>query len=144
MDVLHPLSDGLIRGIYVDGRYQFTESIRGELFNMNVLMCFLNEHFNILDLLFLYFNFLLDREDFLFQLLLLGIVALAHHVKTFMEKMRFTIAAASGSTSQSGNSSQGFLATAGNDDRFLDLDVVDGTADESGEGGIQEFASEFP
>ena len=32
---------------------------------------------------------------------------------------------------------------AGNDDRFLDLDVVDGAADESGEGEIQEFASEF-
>ena len=31
----------------------------------------------------------------------------------------------------------------GNDDRFLDLDVVDGAADKSGEGEIQEFASEF-
>ena len=44
---------------------------------------------------------------------------------------------------QSGNSSQGFFATTGNDDRFLDLDVVDGAADKSGEGEIQEFASEF-
>ena len=44
---------------------------------------------------------------------------------------------------QSGNSGQGFFAAACNDDRFLDLDVVDGTADESGEGEIQEFASEF-
>ena len=44
---------------------------------------------------------------------------------------------------QSGNGSQGFFATAGNDDRFLDLDVVDGAADKSGEGEIQEFASEF-
>ena len=44
---------------------------------------------------------------------------------------------------QSGNSSQGFFATTGNDDRFLDLDVVDGAADKSGEGDIQEFASEF-
>ena len=35
-----------------------------------------------------------------------------------------------------GNSGQSFFATAGNDDRFLDLDVVDGTADESGEGEI--------
>ena len=33
---------------------------------------------------------------------------------------------------QSGNGSQGFFATAGNDDRFLDLDVVDGAADKSG------------
>ena len=41
---------------------------------------------------------------------------------------------------QGGNSGQGFFA--GNDDRFLDLDVVDGTADKSGEGEIQEFASE--
>ena len=44
---------------------------------------------------------------------------------------------------QGGNSGQNFLAAAGNDDRFLDFDVVDGVADESGEGEIQEFASEF-
>ena len=44
---------------------------------------------------------------------------------------------------QGGNSGQGFFSAAGNDDRFLDFDVVDGTADESGEGEIQEFASEF-
>ena len=37
---------------------------------------------------------------------------------------------------QSGNSGQGFFAAAYNDDRFLNLDVVDGTADESGEGEI--------
>ena len=37
---------------------------------------------------------------------------------------------------QSGNSSQGRFSAAGNDDRFLDLDVVDGTADKSGEGEI--------
>ena len=34
---------------------------------------------------------------------------------------------------QSGNSGQSFFATTGNDDRFLDLDVVDGAADKSGE-----------
>ena len=44
---------------------------------------------------------------------------------------------------QGGNSGQGFFSAAGNDDRFLDFDVVDGTADKSGEGEIQEFASEF-
>ena len=44
---------------------------------------------------------------------------------------------------QGGNSGQGFFTAAGNDDYFLDLDVVDGTADKSGEGEIQEFASEF-
>ena len=44
---------------------------------------------------------------------------------------------------QSGNGDQGFFSATGNDDRFLDLDVVDGTADKSGEGEIQEFASEF-
>ena len=44
---------------------------------------------------------------------------------------------------QGGNSGQGFFAAACNDDCFLDLDVVDGAADESGEGEIQEFASEF-
>ena len=44
---------------------------------------------------------------------------------------------------QGGNSGQGFFATTGNADRFLDLDVVDGAADKSGEGEIQEFASEF-
>ena len=44
---------------------------------------------------------------------------------------------------QGGNGGQGFFSAAGNDDRFLDLDVVDGTVDESGEGEIQEFASEF-
>ena len=43
---------------------------------------------------------------------------------------------------QGRNGSQGFFAAAGNDDHFLDLDVVDGTADGSGEGEIQEFASE--
>ena len=44
---------------------------------------------------------------------------------------------------QGGNGVQGFFSAAGNDDRFLDLDVVDGAADEGGEGEIQEFASEF-
>ena len=34
---------------------------------------------------------------------------------------------------QSGNSGQGFFSAAGNDDCFLDLDVVDGAADKSGE-----------
>ena len=37
---------------------------------------------------------------------------------------------------QGGNSGQGFFSAAGNDDRFLDLDVVDGAADKSGEGEI--------
>ena len=40
---------------------------------------------------------------------------------------------------QSGNSGQSFFATTGNDDRFLDLDVVDGTADEGGQGEMKEF-----
>ena len=44
---------------------------------------------------------------------------------------------------QGGNSGQGFFSAACNDDRFLDFDVVDGTADKSGEGEIQKFASEF-
>ena len=44
---------------------------------------------------------------------------------------------------QGGNGGQSFFSAIGNDDRFLDLDVVDGTADKSGEGEIQEFASEF-
>ena len=44
---------------------------------------------------------------------------------------------------QSGNSGQGFFSATSNDDCFLDLDVVDGAADEGGEGEIQEFASEF-
>jgi len=87
MDVLHPLSAGLIRGIHIDGRYQFTESIGRKFFNMNVLVRFLDDLFNILDLLFLYFDFLPDRENFLFQLLLLGIIALAHHVKTVIAQL---------------------------------------------------------
>ena len=37
---------------------------------------------------------------------------------------------------QSGNSGQGLFSAAGNDDRSLDLNVVDGTADECGEGEI--------
>ena len=44
---------------------------------------------------------------------------------------------------QGGNSGQSFFAAAGNNDRFLDLDVVDGTADKCGEGEIQEFCSTF-
>ena len=44
---------------------------------------------------------------------------------------------------QSGNGVQSFFSAACNDDRFLDLDIVDGAADEGGEGEIQEFASEF-
>ena len=44
---------------------------------------------------------------------------------------------------QNGNGSQGLFAAACNDDCFLDFNVVDGTADERGEGEIQEFASEF-
>ena len=44
---------------------------------------------------------------------------------------------------QGGNSGQSFFATTGNDDCFFDLDVVDGAVDKSGEGEIQEFASEL-
>ena len=44
---------------------------------------------------------------------------------------------------QSGNGSQGFFAAAGNNDRFLDLDVVDGAADKSGEGEIFEKRIKF-
>ena len=38
---------------------------------------------------------------------------------------------------QGGNGGQGFFAAACNDDRFLNLDVVDGAADKSGEGEIR-------
>ena len=44
---------------------------------------------------------------------------------------------------QGGNSGQGFFAAACNDDRFLDLDVVDGAADEGGEGEIFEKRIKF-
>ena len=44
---------------------------------------------------------------------------------------------------QSGNSGQGFFSAACNDDCFLDLDVVDGTADKSGEGEIIENRTKF-
>ena len=44
---------------------------------------------------------------------------------------------------QSGNSGQGFFSAACNDDCFLDLDVVDGTADKSGEGEIFEKRIKF-
>ena len=44
---------------------------------------------------------------------------------------------------QGGNGVQSFFAAACNDDRFLNFNVVDGTADKSGEGEIQKFASEF-
>ena len=40
---------------------------------------------------------------------------------------------------QGGNGGQSFFATTGNDDRFLDLDVVNGTADEGGQGEMKEF-----
>ena len=36
-----------------------------------------------------------------------------------------------------------FFSATGNDDRFLDFNVVDGAADKSGKREIQEFASEF-
>ena len=44
---------------------------------------------------------------------------------------------------QSGNSGQGFFAAACNDDRLLTRRDFEGAADKSGEGEIQEFASEF-
>ena len=44
---------------------------------------------------------------------------------------------------QGGNGGQGFFAAACNDDRFLDLDVVDGAADKSGEGEIIENRTKF-
>ena len=44
---------------------------------------------------------------------------------------------------QGGNGGQGFFSAAGNDDHFLDLDVVDGTADEGGQGEMKEFCCIF-
>ena len=95
MDVLHPLSAGLIRGIHIDSRHQFTESIWGEFSNMDVLVRFLDELFNILDLLFLYFDFLLDREDVLFQLLLLGIVTPVWLIMSKRSSLSFPLALSS-------------------------------------------------
>ena len=48
---------------------------------MDVLVRFLDELFNILNLLFLYFDFLGGEGGGLLLLLLLGIVTLAHHVE---------------------------------------------------------------
>jgi hypothetical protein len=44
---------------------------------------------------------------------------------------------------QGGNGGQGFFSAAGNDNSALDLCTVQRAADKSGEGEIQEFASEF-
>ena len=44
---------------------------------------------------------------------------------------------------QGGNSGQGFFSAASNDNSALDLRTVQRTADEGGQGEIQEFASEF-
>ena len=71
---------------------------------------------------------------------LLGIFAAGVEVPCELVQIAAHLAALS---KQSGNGGQGFFATAGNDDRFLDFNVVDGAADERGEGEIQEFASEF-
>ena len=71
---------------------------------------------------------------------LLGVCAAGIEVPCKLVKVSAHPAALS---KQGGNSGQSFFATTGNDDRFLDLDVVDGAADEGGEGEIQEFASEF-
>ena len=79
-----PLSAGLIRGIHIDGRYQFTESIRGEFFNMNVLVRFSDELFNILDLLFLFMNLLLQILDLGFEVFLFHGVVFAHHGESFI------------------------------------------------------------
>ena len=75
-----------------------------------------------------------------FRSYLLGVCTARIEVSCKLVEVAAHLAALS---KQSGNSGQGFFAAAGNDDRFLDLDVVDGAADESGEGEIQEFASEF-
>ena len=83
MDVLHPLSAGLIRGIFIDGRCQFTESM-GEFFNMNVLVRFSDELFNILDLLFLFMNLLLQILDLGFEVFLFHGVVFAHHGESFI------------------------------------------------------------
>ena len=84
MDGLHPLSAGLIRGIHIDGRHQFTESIRGKFFNMNVLVRFPDELFNILDLLFLFMNLLLQILDLGFEVFLFHGVVFAHHGESFI------------------------------------------------------------
>ena len=71
---------------------------------------------------------------------LLGVCAAGVEVSCKLIEVGAYLAALS---KQGGNGGQGLFATTGNDDRFLDLDVVNGTADERGEGEIQEFASEF-
>ena len=71
---------------------------------------------------------------------LLGVFAAGIEVPCKLVEIAAHLAALS---KQGETGGQGFFAAACNDDRFLDLDVVDGAADEGGEGEIQEFASEF-
>ena len=75
-----------------------------------------------------------------FRSYLLGVCTAGIEVPCKLVEVSAHLAALS---KQGGNSVKSFFSAACNDDCFLDLDVVDGTADESGEGEIQEFASEF-
>ena len=75
-----------------------------------------------------------------FRSYLLGVCTAGIEVPCKLVEVSAHLAALS---KQGGNSGQGFFAAACNDDCFLDLDVVDSAADKSGEGEIQEFASEF-
>lgn len=79
MDGLASLAAGLVRGLHIDALDQLPQGVGRQLLDAHILVGLLDEKLDVLMLSFLYFNFLLQGLRFRFQLLLLRLVALAHH-----------------------------------------------------------------
>ena len=78
---LASLAAGLVRGLHIDALDQLPQGVGRQLLDAHILVGLLDEKLDVLMLSFLYFNFLLQGLRFRFQLLLLRLVALAHHVE---------------------------------------------------------------
>ncbi len=81
MGGLASLAAGLVRGLHIDALDQLPQGVGRQLLDAHILVGLLDEKLDVLMLSFLYFNFLLQGLRFRFQLLLLRLVALAHHVE---------------------------------------------------------------
>ena len=77
MDILPPLTAGLVWSLHIDCLDQLPEGVRVERLNRHILLRRLNELFNIPALSRLYLNLLLQTDNLGLKLLLLRLVTLA-------------------------------------------------------------------
>lgn len=87
MYLLLALAAGLVRCLYINRLHKLSESVWREFCEVGVSVYPLNKLLKVFYLSFLYFDFVLQIDDFSFKLRLLVLVGLAHHGKAFIVQL---------------------------------------------------------